>query len=446
MLVAAAALSSMLVTGAGSFAAADASHDHASNSVPAAGQAPPRPDQGVAPALEQAARSLDQAMTAARSGDTDTARQRYADSDADWDAIEHSDKAHKTALDVAATPGQARVYYIAAEETDWDYAPSGKNLITGQAFDEAANVFVQRGKDRIGKVYRKALYRAYADDTFSSREPVDSRWEHLGILGPVIRAEVGDTIEVHFKNATRFPASMHPHGVRYTKSGEGAPYNDGTSGPDKADDIVLPGGTFTYHWEVPERAGPGPMDVSSVVWMYHSHTDEVTDTNAGLAGPLIVTRRGGARPDGSPSDVDREFVTLFSVMDENVSSYLDDNIQRFTGQPASVKKDDPEFRESNHMHAINGFVYGNLPGLSMHAGERVRWYLLDLGTEVDLHTPHWHGQVGTLAGMRTDMAELLPGSMKVLDMLPDVTGTWLYHCHVNDHIKAGMQALFTVAP
>jgi hephaestin len=34
--------------------------------------------------------------------------------------------------------------------------------------------------------------------------------------------------------------------------------------------------------------------------------------------------------------------------------------------------------------------------------------------------------------------------MMVADMVPDDVGTWLYHCHVNDHITAGMQALYTV--
>jgi FtsP/CotA-like multicopper oxidase with cupredoxin domain len=46
--------------------------------------------------------------------------------------------------------------------------------------------------------------------------------------------------------------------------------------------------------------------------------------------------------------------------------------------------------------------------------------------------------------MRTDMVELLPMSMKTLDMSPDDPGTWLFHCSVNDHIDAGMQALFKV--
>jgi FtsP/CotA-like multicopper oxidase with cupredoxin domain len=48
--------------------------------------------------------------------------------------------------------------------------------------------------------------------------------------------------------------------------------------------------------------------------------------------------------------------------------------------------------------------------------------------------------------MRTDLIELLPGSMRVLDMRPDNPGIWLYHCHVNDHITAGMLARFQVLP
>ena len=98
------------------------------------------------------------------------------------------------------------------------------------------------------------------------------------------------------------------------------------------------------------------------------------------------------------------------------------------------------------MHSINGYSYGNLPGLTMKAGQRVRWYLIGMGTEVDLHTPHWHGNTVTINGMRTDVAELLPMSMKVADMVPDNVGTWLFHCHVNDHISAGMQAKYTVTP
>jgi len=344
----------------------------------------------------------------------------------------------------AASRGRTRTYFIAADEVRWDYAPLGFNNITGQRFGEAENVFVQQGPDRIGKVYVKALYREYTDASFTHRKPRPAKWRHLGLLGPAIQAEVGDTIVVHFKNQTRFAMSVHPHGVFYDKRSEGAPYNDGTAGAAKADDAVAPGGTHRYVWQVPARSGPGPNDPSSVLWMYHSHVDESGDTNAGLVGPIIVTAKGKARRDGSPRDVDRQFVTLFTVFDENRSPYLDPNIQTFTGDPDSVDPDDEGFIESNLMHGINGYVFGNLPGLRMRAGERVRWYPFALGTEVDLHTPHWHANTLLWNGNRVDLVETLPASLKMLDMAPDNPGTWLYHCHVNDHIDAGMAALYTV--
>ena len=343
-----------------------------------------------------------------------------------------------------AAGGVTRTYYVAADEVLWDYAPSGMNKITGKPFGDVENVFMQNGPDRIGRVYRKAVYREYTDATFTRLKPRAPSEEHLGILGPVIRAEVGDTIKFVFKNNTRFPVSVHPHGVFYDKTSEGAPYADGTGGASKGDDAVAPGNTYTYVWSVPERAGPGPMDGSSALWMYHSHVDEPGDTNAGLIGPIVITKKGMARADGSPIDVDRELFTLFTVFDENTSTYLASNIKELAGKPQSVNPDDDGFIESNKMHSINGYSYGNLPGLTMRVGQRVRWYLIGQGTEVDLHTPHWHGNTVLINGMRTDVAELLPMSMKIADMVPDDPGTWLFHCHVNDHILAGMQATYTV--
>jgi len=141
------------------------------------------------------------------------------------------------------------------------------------------------------------------------------------------------------------------------------------------------------------------------MWMYHSHTDEIGDTYAGLQGFMEITARGMARADGSPKDVDREVFELFSVMNENKSPYLTDNVHRFAQEPYAPPGDE-DFEESNLMHSINGYVFGNQPMLTLHKGERVRWYLMSMGTEVDLHTPH---------------------------------------CHVNDHIAAGMITRYRVA-
>ncbi len=349
------------------------------------------------------------------------------------------------------TPGMGpepmmREYFIAAEELAWNYAPSGKNLITGEDFTDDENVFVGSGPDRVGSTYVKALFRQYTDDSFTEETTPSEETEHLGFTGPVIRAVVGDTIHVHFFNKTTRSTGIHPHGVFYEKDSEGAPYDDGTSGSAKDDDAVPPGGRYEYHWEVPERAGPGPNDMSSVMWMYHGHTDEVADVYAGLMGSMVITRRNMAREDATPIDVNREFFTLFEVADENQSPYLDENIETYAGDPESVDPDDEEFGESNLMHSINGYVYGNLPDLHMHLGDRVRWYVMGMGTEVDLHTPHWHGNTVLVGGMRVNVVDLLPATMVMADMVPDNPGIWLFHCHVNDHLLAGMSALYTVMP
>jgi FtsP/CotA-like multicopper oxidase with cupredoxin domain len=341
----------------------------------------------------------------------------------------------------ARVSGRERRYFIAADEVQWNYAPAGRNMITGQPFDDVANAYVQQGSDRVGSTYTKCLYHGYRDATFARQQVRSPQDAYLGLLGPVIRAEVGDTITVTFRNHCNFPASVHPHGVFYTKSSEGAPYNDGTAGADKADDGVPTGGTFVYHWKVPPRAGPGPMDGSSVMWMYHSHVDEVRDTYSGLMGPMVITAKGLAKADGSPKDVDQEVFALFSVMDENKSFYLDQELKSLAKPPAP---DDGDFNESNLMHSINGYVFGNGPMMTVKQGRRVRWYMMSMGTEVDLHAPHWHGKTVLVGGMRMDVVSLLPATMVVANMRPDNPGIWLFHCHVNDHLTAGMVTRYRV--
>ncbi len=148
--------------------------------------------------------------------------------------------------------GVTRTYYIAADEIVWDYAPLKVNQMKGMQFNEDENVFVERSTDRIGSEYIKAVYHQYTDGTFTNPMPRTAEWEHLGILGPVIHAEVCDTIEVVFKNnSDMVKYSVHPHGVFYEKDSEGAGSFDRTSGSDKADDAIAPGETYTSVWPVP---------------------------------------------------------------------------------------------------------------------------------------------------------------------------------------------------
>lgn len=47
------------------------------------------------------------------------------------------------------------------------------------------------------------------------------------------------------------------------------------------------------------------------------------------------------------------------------------------------------------IEGINGKLYGNLNGLVMTQGQKVDWYLLGMGNEVDMHTVHFHAQAFT---------------------------------------------------
>ncbi len=338
-----------------------------------------------------------------------------------------------------------RTYFIAADQVVWNYAPAGRNVIEGRRFRGEENGIVRRSRNRIGSRYLKSMYRAYTNASFRTLEPRPADQAYLGLLGPVIRAQVGDTVTIVFRNNTRYRSSIHVHGLRYDKANEGALYNDGTSGAArKGDDMVRPGQTRTYTLTVPERSGPGPRDPSSVPWVYHSHTEEVGDINAGLVGGIIVTRAGMARPDGSPTDVDRELINFYEIFNENLSPYLKRNISRFARRPRSVDPMSPSFMKTNRKHSINGYLFGNQPMMRMRVGERVRWYTMSLGGETDLHTPHWHGNTLIEDGRRIDVTELLPATQKVQDMTPDEPGTWLFHCHVNEHITDGMQTRYTV--
>ncbi len=357
--------------------------------------------------------------------------------------------------------GKTRVYYIAADEIDWDYAPGGIDQMTGKPVDGYQKQFVERTPTSIGSVYRKAVYREYTDASFRQLKPRPPMWQHLGLVGPILQAEVGDTIKVVFKNNGTHPYSVHPHGVFYNKDSEGAGYNDGTSGADKADDDVPPGETHTYTWPVPERAGPGPGDPSSIFWLYHSHSSEPRDVAAGLVGGIIVTRRGMARPDGSPKDVDRQIVSLFMIIDENDSWFMNDNLKKYATQPDKVDRGENflankdrqyegisgyGFVNANMKYTINGYIFGDGPLMTMKKGERVRWYMGDIGNGFNFHTPHWHGNTGTLDGKRVDVVSIAPLQTMVVDMMPDNPGIWLYHCHVDDHMHAGMYARYEVLP
>ena len=90
----------------------------------------------------------------------------------------------------------------------------------------SAAVFTKNDRKKtIGREYNKALYRECTNPSCSAFE---ERPAYLGVLGPIIRAEVGDTLYVHFTNLASRNYTVHPHGVFYHKDSEGALYEVGS--------------------------------------------------------------------------------------------------------------------------------------------------------------------------------------------------------------------------
>ncbi|XP_061862541.1 hephaestin isoform X2 [Colius striatus] len=342
--------------------------------------------------------------------------------------------------------GVTRVYYLGIREVDWNYAPTGKNVLANQSIAQnpKASTFLQPGKDRVGSTYKKSVYKQYTDSTYTTEVPKPG-W--LGFLGPIIRAEVGDTIQVHLKNFAGRPYTIHPHGVFYEKDSEGSLYPDVSLQDQKKDDAVFPGGNYTYTWTVPEDHSPTADDPNCLTWIYHSHIDAPKDIASGLIGPLLTCKKGVLTGSSQRrQDVDIDFFLMFSVVDENLSWYLDENIALFCTDPGSVDKEDEEFQESNKMYAINGYMFGNLPEMMMCTGDHVSWHLFGMGSEMDVHTAYFHGETLNIRGHRTDVASLFPATFVTADMIPSNPGRWLLSCQINHHIQAGMAALYEVRP
>ena len=88
------------------------------------------------------------------------------------------------------------------------------NKCTSFSF-RGSKTFSERGATRIGTIYKKVLYREFTDATFTKEKIRSDREKHLGVLGPILRAEEGDELVVVFKNMASRKYSVHPHGLWY---------------------------------------------------------------------------------------------------------------------------------------------------------------------------------------------------------------------------------------
>jgi FtsP/CotA-like multicopper oxidase with cupredoxin domain len=100
---------------------------------------------------------------------------------------------------------------------------------------------------------------------------------------------------------------------------------------------------------------------------------------------------------------------------------------------------------SQDFDCINGYSFlSNTPTFEAKVGERVRWRVAAIGKEK--HVFHIHGHRWKSGGRYTDTMILGPGSTATIEYIEDSPGSWLYHCHVTEHMMGGMAGLYLVKP
>ncbi|XP_064182093.1 coagulation factor VIII [Anguilla rostrata] len=331
-------------------------------------------------------------------------------------------------LNMRASDGKYRNYYIAAEEVMWDYGlKKPQQLIKPRE--------MRMGMRKYFPEYKKAVFRAYTDKDFLRPATRGELEEHLGIMGPVIQAEINDLVIVTFKNLASRPYSFHLHGV-YDKS----------QGPANGE-AVQPNEVRVFKWKITRRQGPSPKEFDCKAGAYYSNLNMEKDIHSGLIGPLIVCKPGTLHPFTDLQPGVQQFSLLFTVFDETKSWYLEDNIQRFCRSPCTIRNEDPWFKLSNRFAAINGYVAETLPGLLVAQHHPVRWHLLNMGAGGEFHSVHFHGLPFTVRSdqeHRMGIYNLYPGVFGTVEMRPAMVGTWMVECTIGEHQLSGMRAKLLV--
>ncbi|XP_026151896.1 coagulation factor V isoform X2 [Mastacembelus armatus] len=354
----------------------------------------------------------------------------YKDPYSGHENIKHLNLDETTKYYLKFSGPNVKTYFIAAEEVEWDYGGYGQRRQDKSEHNSRETTFT------------KVVFRGYLDSSFTTPDVRGEIDEHLGILGPVIKAEVEQSIMVVFRNNANRPYSLHPNGVSYTKQTEGLSYEDGSTYWYKYDNEVQPNTTFTYLWKVSPMVGPSPEESNCRTWAYYSGVNPERDIHSGLIGPLLVCRQGTL--DRDLTDM-RDFMLLFMTFDESQSWYYEKN-REMTQRKNRRRLMDPNFKEHLKFHTINGIIY-NLKGLRMYTNQLVCWHLISMGSPKDFQSVHFHGQTflqKKTTSYRQAVYPLLPGGFATLEMYPSKPGLWQLETEVGFNQQKGMQTLFLV--
>jgi manganese oxidase len=224
------------------------------------------------------------------------------------------------------------------------------------------------------------------------------------VHGPTIEAVEGDRVRIYVTNKLPESTSIHWHGV-LVPSGM-----DGVAGLSQKN--IEPGETYKYEFKLRQHG----------TFMYHSHSDEMTQIALGMMGMFIIHPRNPTGP-----KADRDFALMSSEWRIDVG----------TMRPNPIEMTD------FNVFTFNGRTFPGTAPLVAKYGDRVRIRFGNLSPmehhPIHIHGFHWKitetdgGQIPESAQWPETTVLVAVGQTRTVEFIADNPGDWAMHCHMTHH-------------
>jgi manganese oxidase len=224
------------------------------------------------------------------------------------------------------------------------------------------------------------------------------------VHGPTIEAVEGDLVRIYVTNNLPENTSIHWHGV-LVPSGM-----DGVAGLSQKN--IEPGETYKYEFRLRQHG----------TYMYHSHSDDMTQIALGMMGMFVIHPRTPTGP-----KADRDFVLMSSEWRIDVG----------TRRPVPIEMTD------FNVLTFNGRSFPGTAPLVAKYGDRVRIRFGNL-SPMEHHPIHLHGfywkitemdglQLPETAQQFGSTVLVAVGQTRTVEFIADNPGDWAMHCHMTHH-------------
>jgi FtsP/CotA-like multicopper oxidase with cupredoxin domain len=287
-----------------------------------------------------------------------------------------------------------------------------------------------------------------------------------GVQPLVIRANVGDCIEVFFENKLDFPASIHIQGVQHDVL-----TSDGAVAGKNPSSVAQPGEVIHYRWFADREGIFIFSDLGNPI------SDETGSNVQGLFGALIVEAPGSTWTDpvtgseiksGLFADIHhptlpdfREYCLFFHdemEIEKHKNNMQMDEVEshliNYRSEPSRIRHGGVECQGEECM--MSSWVHGDpsTPVLHAYVGDPAKIRLIHGGVKethvFHLHLHQWRLDPGNPNSTIIDSISLGPQAVYSIEplfgagSLQGSFGDAIFHCHLYPHFDHGMWGLWRI--